>query len=387
MHNFVFHCPTKILFGRGTIPQIGPETAVFGKKVLLVSGRESARRNGTLDQVLGALTAAGVEVVELNGIRPNPLLSRVREGIALAKNNGVEAVVAVGGGSVMDSAKAIGAGALVTHDVWRFFDGKKSVTKSLPLLTVPTLAASGSEVNSGMVLTNEQTRQKFGTGNRLLRPQVSILDPAVTFTVPPSHSVYGAIDAMTHVLEFYFTAQGEATAIQDRLIEGLVLSIMESTELVLASPDDYEARANLMWCATLAMSGLPSAGLERVGFPMHMIEHSLSALYDVPHGAGLSVVMPGWMAYQAGQEPFKFSRFAERVMGVTEGTPGEKAISGIDRLRSWCSRMGSPVSLAELGVSRNDIPAIADNALALAKIWRLRDYSRDVIEKILVLCY
>ena len=386
MQNFVLENPTKIIFGRDTIGQIGPETAAFGKKALLVYGRSSVKKNGLFDQTMDSLQEAGLSVIEHGGVRSNPVLSHAREGIELAKKERIEVICALGGGSVIDSAKAISAGALVEHDVWQFFKGKKSIKKTIPLTCVLTLAAAGSEMNGGMVITNEKTDQKFGTGNKLLHPNVSILDPTATFTVPPDYTAYGAVDAIAHILEFYFTTRDPATPVQDRFMEGLVINIMESCDRVLSNPENYAARADLMWCATLALNGWTAAGLGLVGFPMHMIEHSLSALYNVPHGAGLSVVVPAWMKYQAVQNPTKFSQFAERVFQISAKNDSEKASAGIRQLTGWFHKSGSPTSLAELKIPVTDIPNISENALKLAKIWRLRDYDQKMIEEILLLC-
>lgn len=386
MYNFVYQNPTKIIFGRGTISSIGGETAVFAKKALLLYGRGSIKQNTVYRQVTESLAGAGVTIIEHGGVRSNPVLSHVRQGIEIAKAEKVEAVVAVGGGSVIDSGKAIAAGAAVEHDVWKFMTGKKSVTGSLPLTCVLTLAASGSEMNSGLVLTNEETRQKFGFANRLLFPRVSILDPTATFSVSPAYTAYGAVDAMAHVLEFYFTHKEVYAPVQERLMEGLLLNNMESCERVLANPFDYQARADAMWAATLSLNGLTAAGLGKVGFPMHLIEHSLSALYDVPHGAGLSVVIPGWMRYQATRQPARFARFGKRIFQVDQGDEAEMAAGGIKRLKNWFTKVGSPVNLTEIGVSMADIPEIAANALPLAKIWRMNDYNQEKIEEILRLC-
>jgi alcohol dehydrogenase YqhD (iron-dependent ADH family) len=303
MKNFVFHNPTKILFGKGTIPSIGPETAALGKKALMVYGQGSIKKNTIYDQVTNSLQDASVTIVEHNGVQSNPVLSHVHQGIRLAKENKIDVIVAVGGGSVIDSAKAIAAGALVEHNVWKFFTGRKSIKDALPLSCVLTLAASGSEMNSGMVITNEETNQKFGFANKYLYPRLSILDPSATFSVSPEYTAYGAVDAIAHVLEFYFTNQEPYTPVQDYFMEGLVKSCIDSCNRVLKNLEDYDARADIMWAATLALNGLTGAGLGKVGFPMHMIEHSLSALYNVAHGAGLSVVIPGWMSYQAQQTP------------------------------------------------------------------------------------
>jgi len=386
MKNFVFHNPTKILFGKDTIPELGPETAAFGKKALMVYGQGSIKKNTIYNQVTKSLMDAGVTLFEHGGVKSNPLLSHVHQGINLARENNVDVIVAVGGGSVIDSAKAISAGALVDHDVWKFFTGKKSINDALPLTCVLTLAASGSEMNSGMVVTNEETNQKFGFANRHLYPKVSILDPAATFSVPADYTAYGAVDAIAHVLEFYFTNQEPHTPVQDHFMEGLVKSCIDSCERVLLNLEDYDARADLMWAATLALNGLTGAGLGKVGFPMHLIEHSLSALYNVPHGAGLSVVIPGWMRYQSKQTPEKFAQFAERVFDISEGTTANKAAEGIQALTSWFNKIKTPTTLNGLNIPKQDIPEIAENAVGLAKVWNMRDYTAEKIEEVLKLC-
>lgn len=385
MQNFVLYNPTKIIFGRDTVKEIGPETAAFGRKILLVYGKSSIKKNGIYGQVVSSLAGAGLELIEHGGVASNPLLSHVRTGIDKAKQNAIEAIVAVGGGSVIDSAKAISAGALVDHDVWQFFKGKKSIKKTLPLTCVLTLAAAGSEMNGGMVVTNEESSHKFGVGNRLLSPKVSILDPTLTFTVPPDYTAFGAVDAIAHILEFYFTTRDPATPVQDRFMEGLVITIMDSCDRVLRNPLDYQGRADLMWSATLALNGWTAAGLGMVGFPMHMIEHSLSALYNIPHGAGLSIVMPSWLRYQARLRPGKFIQFAQRVFGLT-GSNATCAMEGIRRLENWFASVKSPTTLDQAGIAAEDIPVIADNALALARIWRLNEYGKEVIMEILAAC-
>jgi len=386
MKNFVFHNPTKILFGTETIPFIGNETAAFGKTALLVYGQNSIKNNGIYDQVTQSLQEAGVTIIEHGGVQSNPVLSHVHQGISSAKKNNVDVIVAVGGGSVLDSAKAISAGATVEHDVWKFFTSKKSIKNALPLTCVLTLAASGSEMNSGMVVTNEDTKQKFGFANKHLYPKVSILDPTATFSVSPAYTAYGAVDAIAHVLEFYFTNQEPYTPVQDRFMEGLVISCMDSCNRILQDLEDYNARADLMWAATLALNGLTGAGLGKVGFPMHMIEHSLSALYNVAHGAGLSVVISGWMGYQAQLTPEKFAQFGERVFGITSGSTELKAAAGIQALISWFKKVKSPTTLTDLHIAEEDIPMIAENAVALAKLWGMSDYKAEKIEEILKLC-
>ncbi|MCI5159846.1 MAG: iron-containing alcohol dehydrogenase, partial [Candidatus Electrothrix sp. AUS1_2] len=352
----------------------------------------SVKKSGLYEQVINSLIEAGVAVTEHGGTRSNPFLEHVHRGIAKAKQEKAEVIVAVGGGSVIDTAKAIAAGSVAEHDVWKFFTGKKSIKAALPVLTVLTLAAAGSEMNSGMVITNQDTQEKFGFGHRLLYPKVSILDPEVTFTVPPDYTAYGAVDAIAHVLEFYMTAEDTDTPVQARFIEGLILDAMESCDRCLADPCDYDGRASLMWTATLALNGLTAAGLGRVGFPMHMIEHSLSALYDVPHGAGLSVVIPGWLQWYSGQDAARIARLGRGILPPAEQQePVEQddtvmAERTVAFLRTWFSRVNSPVSLAELDIPATDIPRIAENALGLAKVWRLNRYTQEIIEDILRLC-
>jgi alcohol dehydrogenase YqhD (iron-dependent ADH family) len=386
MHNFVFHNPTKILFGRETLSALGSETAAWGKKALLVYGRNSLKQSGLFDLVVRSLQEAGLELVEHGGVQSNPLLSHTREGITRAKDHKVEVIVAVGGGSVLDTAKAIGAGAVVEHDVWKFFTGKKGIKSTLPLLTVPTLAASGSEMNSGMVLTNDQTREKFGFGHRLLFPKVSILDPVTTFTVPPSYTAYGAVDALSHVLEFYLTTIEAQTSVQDRLMEGLMENAMAACNRCLADPQDYDARADLMWTAALALSGLTAAGLGRVGFPMHLIEHSLSALFDVPHGAGLAVIMLGWLHAHSQTHARRIAQLGRRVFAVNAPSETEAAHQTIQALQQWLLSIQVPTTLAELGIVAADIPYISENTRGLARTWRLHDYTPDRVNGLLQGC-
>ncbi len=386
MQNFVLHNQTKIIFGRDTVGQIGPETAQLGSKALLVYGQQSIIASGLLTQIKTALTDAGVTIVEHGGVQSNPLLSHVRAGIDLARAKNVDVIVAAGGGSVIDSAKAISAGVPAVHDVWKFFTGKKSIKQTLPLSCVLTLAAAGSEMNGGMVITHDDKQLKFGTGNKLLNPQVSILDPTVTCSVPRDYTVYGAIDAIAHILEFYFTCKDPATPVQDRFMEGLIVSIMESCERLYADLDDYQGRADLMWCSTMALNGWTAAGLGLVGFPMHMIEHTLSAHYNVAHGAGLAVVMPGWLLIQANKNPEKFAQFGRRVMGCEHNTDQAAAMEGVARLKSWFQKMDAPTSLAELGIEKKAIPFLAKESLPLAKVWRLKNYNEQIITEILTSC-
>jgi alcohol dehydrogenase YqhD (iron-dependent ADH family) len=386
MQNFTFWNPTKIIFGEGTIPQIGSETKQFGKNAMLVYGKGSIKNRGIYDNVVNSLRKANLEIVEFSGVQSNPIISHVKQGITLAKQEHVDVIVAVGGGSVLDESKAIAAGSKTEGDVWDFYTEKATVQDALPMLAVLTLAATGSEMNLTSVITKEETQQKFNLRSPFIFPKVSILDPTATYTVPKTYTAYGGVDAISHVIEGYFTGEDSWTPIQDRYVEGLIRTIMESTERCLENPEDYQGRATMMWAATLALNGFPVAGIGKHGFPNHMIEHSLSAIYDVPHGAGLSIVIPGWMKYASRKSPAKFAQFAKRVFEIQEDVPEKAAEKGIEALKAWFEKIKSPTSLSAGNIPEEDIERIAENALMLAKKWKLSEYTKEVIAEILRLC-
>ncbi|MDF1613882.1 iron-containing alcohol dehydrogenase [Desulfurivibrio dismutans] len=377
MDDFIFHNPTKILFGPGRETEIGRELKEAGVgRVLLVYGRNSVKKSGLLARVKDCLKAVGVEFIEHGGVVSNPVLSHVRQGITLARENSVEAVLAVGGGSVLDEAKAIAVGVAADVDVWEFFTGRE-VTTALPVFTVLTLAASGSEMNGNAVITNEETRQKYNIGTIHVYPKVSVLNPELTHSVSPEYSAYGAVDAIAHLIEAYFTKK-PGTHLQDRLVEGLILTIMENAEVIRDQPENAQARATMMWAATLALNGLTPAGVGPYTFPNHMIEHSLSALYDIAHGAGLAIVIPAWMRWYRPQNSEQFDRFAREVFGLDQGE------EGITALKKWFKELGCPVTLGEVGIAATDIPAIRDNVYDTAKLWGVDQlYPPAAIEEVL----
>ena len=386
MQPFVFHNPTKIIFGAGNVEKVGKTTAQYGKKALLVYGQQSLKSSGIFARIAESLQQAGVSFVEFGGVKSNPVLEHTYAGIQLAKAEQVDVILAAGGGSVLDEAKAIAAGAMTDGDVWDFFIDKARVEQALPLVTVLTLAATGSEMNSGGVVTNEATQQKFNIGSPHLFPKVSILDPELTYTVPADYSAYSGVDAISHLIEGYFTSTDTQTPLQDRFVEGTVRTIMECTENILRRPDDPDARATMMWASTWALNGLSTAGIGVYGMPSHMIEHSLSAMYDIAHGAGLSIVIPGWMAYQAEKNPAKFAQFANRVFNCSGGSSAERGVYAGEALKEWFRKIGSPVELSEGNIPVEDIPAIAENATMLARKWRLDAYTTPVITDILERC-
>jgi alcohol dehydrogenase YqhD (iron-dependent ADH family) len=323
------------------------------------------------------LTESGIAVVEHAGVKPNPVLSHVRDGVKIAKAEKCGLIVAAGGGSVIDESKAIAAGALYAGDVWDFFSGKAAVGSALPLFTVLTLPATGSEMNSGCVVTNEETRQKYSAGGPALFPRASVLDPETTLSLPRAQVANGAVDAIAHLIEGYFTTTDADNAVTDEVVHGLARSVIASTERIMKDPADYDARASMMWSATLALNGLASCGYGGMNFINHAIEHSLSALYDIAHGAGLAIVMPAWFKHHlrtAG--PARLEKFGSAVFGTSSAGETIKAFE------AFFKKTGAPVRLSEAAIPAADIPRIAENAMGLIRLWGMQ-HTQQEIEKIL----
>jgi len=378
MNDFTFFNPTRIEFGTDKEQRIGQYLAEHGiKKVILCYGSGRIKREGFFAVVSQHLSESGVEWVELGGIVSNPVISKVREGIALAKQHQVDAILAVGGGSVLDSAKAIAAGVCYSNDVWDLFVGKASVDSALPLFAILTLAATGSEMNPGAVVTNEDTRQKFFISSPALFPKVSIVNPALMRSVSRDYLVYSASDVIAHLIEVYFTAAVHPK-LQSRLVESLICTVIETTEALLENSNDDDARAQFAWAATLALNGLTSSGTAGFSFPNHAIEHSLSALFNVPHGAGLSVVMPAWMKWFENRNPEQFKRFAGEVFGVIT------AADGIAALEKWFNKIGTPTRLSQLGIQESDLPTIVDNVQGNLRLFGIAEvYTPGAVSAIL----
>ncbi len=385
MRDFVFYNPTKILFGKGMISRLGEEVKPYSSKVLLVYGKGSVKKNGVYDQVVSSLKENGIEFVELSGIKPNPVLSKVKEGIELARQEKIGGIIAMGGGSVIDTCKTIAAGFYYNGDIWDAFIKKYHVERSLPLFVVLTISATGSEMNGGAVITNEETKQKFSFWTNWSYPKISILDPSVQFTLPKNQTLNGAADAIAHVLEFYFDGTPN-TMITDEISEGTIRTIMNSAEILLEDPKNYYARANLVWSATIALNGVNSVGRNGGDWSSHAIEHSLSALYDVAHGAGLAVVMPAWMMYVYKEDVRKFARFARKIFNVVEKDDEKAAVEGIEKLRTWYKKMGLPVTLKELGIDDRNIPQIVENASMRTPFGKLKSLDASDVQKILEMC-
>jgi alcohol dehydrogenase YqhD (iron-dependent ADH family) len=386
MEDFELHIPTKIVFGKNRVLEIGKYAKNYGKKLLLVYGKASIKKYGVYDQVIDSLKEQDLEIVEYPGVKSNPLLSHTKEGIAIAKKEKVDFILAVGGGSVIDSAKAIAAGSLYDGNVWDFYTGDEDIKKALPVLTVLTIPAAGSEMNGGTVLTNEATKDKFGFIDEHLIPKVSILDPTVTYHVNKEYTAYSAIDACMHLLEGYFTHDDIWLPIQDRYVEGLVKTIIESANILLKKPKDYDGRATLMWAAALAWNGLGTAGLKGAGVPCHMFAHILGAYYDIAHGAALSIIVPGWMKFMLEQKAKRFAKFAKNIFEINEKNDKNAAKKGIEAFEKWCTAIGAPISFHDANLPTNEMDRLADSVLTLAKVWEVEDYTKEDIIKIFEKC-
>lgn len=388
MRDFIFHNPTKIVFGEAVVDGVGAACREHGTRALLLLGQGSARRTGLLDRVLASLQAAGVEAVLHEGVRPNPVLSHVRAGVERARRGKVQLVLAVGGGSVLDSAKAVAAGALADHDVWDFFSGAAKVKAALPLVTVLTLAATGSEMNGGGVVTNEETREKLPFGSPFTYPKTSFLEPALTLTLPPEQTANGLADAFAHLFEPYGSAFGPEPELQLELKEACFRSLLDCGARLQADPADLGARGDFMWTATMALNGVTSAGLGPTAWPAHMIEHALSAVTDVAHGAGLAALIPGWMEWRlahASERPYasRFARLGRRVFGIEEADDRAAARETAVALRLWFRSVGAPASLGEAGVGPEHDGAVAASAARTAAGWGMKEYTEQAVADVL----
>jgi alcohol dehydrogenase len=360
MDDFVFRNPTKIIFGRGAEAKIGEEAKAFSSKALVVYGGGSVKRSGLFDRVASSLKASGVAFVELGGVAPNPRLGFVREGVALCRKEKVGLVIAVGGGSAIDSAKAIAMGVPYKGDVWDFFAGKAELKEALPVATVLTIPAAGSEASTASVITNEEGMLKRGFNSELIYPRFSILNPELAFSLPKAQIANGTADIMSHLMERYFT-NSRPVELTDRLIEATLRTVIDAAPRVMRKSDDYDAWAELMWSGTIAHNNLLNTG--RVGdWGSHDIEHELSAAYDIAHGAGLAVVFPAWQKYVYKHDPSRFAQIANRVWGVDNAfmDVDAAALEGIRRLEAFWQGIGLAIRLSGLGIGGERLAEMAD---------------------------
>lgn len=360
MNNFTYHIPTEIHFGAGQLCQLS-QLAESGSHVLLVYGGGSIRRSGLYDQALSHLTAAGLRVTELGGVEPNPRIATVRRGIALCREGGIDMVLAIGGGSAIDCAKLVAAGTLHDGDPWDLILDSGKIQGALPIYCVPTLASTGSEMDAYAVISNPETREKLDICSPFLKPRMSILDPEITFTAPPAQTAAGAADIFSHVLENYFT-QVRGAFIQARLCEGMLQTILHYAPIALREPDNYEARANLLWTASLAINDLVSCGAE-VEWCVHPIEHELSAFYDITHGVGLAILTPAWMDFVLEPDTaWKFAQYGRSVFGLTGQDDLAVGREAIAATRDFFRRLGLPATLREVGIDETHLDEMSRKA-------------------------
>ena len=363
MENFEFYTPTRVVFGKKTEAQVGELLKEYGaKKVLLHYGGESARRTGLLDRVEESLRAAGIAFTELGGVQANPTLSMAKKGIELCRSEQIDFILAVGGGSVIDSAKCIADGAAnPADDVWDYFLQKKVPEKALPVGVILTLAASGSEMSASCVITNEETGLKRGFNSMTHRPVFAVCNPELTYSVSKFQTGCGTVDIMMHTLERYFSPTKD-TALTDRIAEGLLKSVIEAGKVADRRPDDYEARATLMWAGSLSHNGLTGAGRNFV-MQVHQLEHELSGMYpQIAHGAGLSALWPSWARFTCMADPARFAQYAVNVWNIDMDfeDPMKTAQAGIDATEAFYRSLDMPTSLGELGVDPERIEELAE---------------------------
>ena len=362
MNNFVFYSPTEFVFGKATEMQVGALARKYGaRKVMIVYGGGSVVRSGLLDRVKQSLQEAGIEYCLMGGVQPNPVDTKVYEGIEFCRREQADMLLPVGGGSVIDTAKAIAAGVLYEGDFWDFYIGKAKVTKALRVAVVLTIPAAGSEGSGNTVITKLDGLQKLSLRvPEVLRPVFSIMNPELTYTLPPFQTACGVADMMAHIMERYFTNTQEVE-IGDRLCEGTLMAIINEAPKVMRNPEDYGARANLMWAGMIAHNGTCGVGCEE-DWASHFLEHEISAIYGVTHGAGLSVIFPAWMTWMVEHNVGKIAQYAVRVWGVPESEDKKAvALEGIGKLKAFFNSLGLPVTFKELGVENPDIDRLADS--------------------------
>ncbi|MFA9381454.1 MAG: iron-containing alcohol dehydrogenase [Acetanaerobacterium sp.] len=377
MLNFNYYNPARIIFGSDTEQQAGKYAAQYGKRVLLHFGGGSIKKSGLYDTLVRSLTDAGLTVTELGGVKPNPRLSLVREGIRLCHENKIDFILAAGGGSVIDSAKAIAIGSRYDGDVWDFYKGTAEATESMPLGVVLTIPAAGSESSTSSVITNEEEGRKFGCNCAHFIPKFAIMNPKFTCTLPAYQTACGASDILAHLMERYFT-QVTHVDLTDRLLEATMKTILYYAPMAIKAPNDYDVRAEIMWAGTIAHNNLLDTG--RIGdWGSHQIEHELSALRDVAHGAGLAIVFPAWMKYCYSANPDRFLQFATRVMDVelSFDRKEECILTAIARLEAFSISIGMPTRLPELGFTADDLAPMAQKCTSKGTVGNFKKLDKD----------
>lgn len=388
MDAFVYDIPTRVYFGPNQLGNLGKELKAFGQRVLLCYGGGSIKKSGLYDRVMGQLQAAGLEVFELSGIEPNPRVTSVNAGAAICKRENIDVLLAVGGGSVLDCTKYIGAAAYYEGDAWDILLGKVNVEKCLPVVTVLTLAATGSEMDAGGVISNAETQDKIGRIFPPMQPKVSFLDPTETYSVSAYQTACGSADILSHLLEIYFVAKDESMYMLDRFMEGMLKTVLHYGPIALAKPDDYEARANLMWTSSWAINGFAGA-LQKCEWSVHPIEHEISAIYDITHGLGLAIVTPRWMKYVLDEQTVeRFYQYGVNVFALDASLPKMTvAQKSIELTEDFLfNQLGLPSTLSAIGIDAANIPIMAKKACGGGILSGYKPLAQADIEKILTMC-
>lgn len=388
MNSFVYNIPTKVYFGENQLQHLGKELAKFGKRVLLTYGGGSIKRIGLYDRVIEELSNAGLEVFELSGIEPNPRIESVREGVRMCKEHAIDVLLAVGGGSTLDATKFMAAGACVDHDAWEFFGAEaKPIERALPLVTILTLSATGSEMDSGGVISNLATGDKLGRLAPALQPRVSFLDPTLTYSVSKFQTACGAADMMSHIIEVYFNTQ-EDLFMLDCFMEGMLKTIVKYAPVALREPENYEARANLMWTSSWAINGFINGG-KRKAWSCHPMEHELSAVYDITHGLGLAILTPRWMEYCLDETNVdKYVQYGVNVFGIDASLDKMAIAKESIRLTAefLFDTLGLQRTFTEVGIKREDYAMMAKKACRYGDIKGFKTLTPTDVERIFEMC-
>jgi alcohol dehydrogenase YqhD (iron-dependent ADH family) len=388
MNSFVYNIPTKVYFGENQLGNLGAEVAKFGKRVLLTYGGGSIKRIGLYDKVINELHNAGIEVFELSGIEPNPRIESVRNGAEMCKKHNIDVLLAVGGGSTIDATKFMAAGACVDHDPWEFFGANaKPIERALPIVTILTLSATGSEMDTGGVISNLETGDKLGRLAPALLPRVSFLDPTITYSVNKYQTACGAADIMSHIIEVYFNTQKDLYML-DCFMEGMLKTVIKYAPIAIAEPENYEARANLMWTSSWAINGFINGG-KRKAWSCHPMEHELSAVYDITHGLGLAILTPRWMRYCLDETTVeKYVEYGVGVFGIDASLDKmEIAKRSIELTEEFLfERLGLQRTFTEVGIKREDFAMMAQKACRYGDIKGFKTLTPQDVEAIYEMC-
>lgn len=387
MNNFVYDIPVKVYFGENQFCHLGEELSKYGKKVLLTYGGGSIKKIGLYDAIINELKKADFEVFELSGIEPNPRIESVRKGAQICKEENIDVLLAVGGGSVLDATKYMAAGACVDFDPWDFLSKWAPIEKALPVITVLTLSATGSEMDSGGVISNPETNDKIGRLAPPMLPKVSFLDPTSTYTVSPYQTACGAADMMSHIIEIYFNMQQDFYML-DCFMEGMMKAIIKYAPIAMKEPENYEARANLMWTSSWAINGFAN-GSKQQAWSCHPMEHELSAIYDITHGLGLAILTPRWMKYCLDETTVsKYVQFGVNVFGIDEKlAPMEIAEKSIEMLSDFFFKtLELKDNLTDIGIDNSNFRIMAEKSMSGGLEYAFKSLNADDVEKIFEMC-